>query len=282
MLKIKISSDTTCDLSPELRARYDVDTVPLYIVKDGKEYKDTIEIGPEDIYAYARETGKNCSTAAVSVADYEELFRKELETADAIIHTHISSDMSACYQNACIAAREFENVFPIDTRSLSTGIGYLVVEAALLAESGVPAAEIAERINAMRDKLDVTFVIDTLTYLHRGGRCSAVAALGANLLSLKPCIEVRGGKMGVGKKYRGKVEKCIMQYVREKLEGQTDIDTRRLFITHSGGFEPGFLDEVKAEAGKYQHFDEVLTTVAGSTISSHCGPKTLGIIFARK
>ena len=190
--------------------------------------------------------------------------------------------MSACYQNACIAAREFENVYPIDTRNLSMGIGYLTIAAAEMAREGLSAPEVAEKINAMRDKMDVTFVIDTLTYLRRGGRCSAVAALGANLLGLKPCIEVRSGKMGVGKKYRGKIEKCILQYVREKLENQPDIDTRRIAIVHSGGFDEPFLEEVKAGALKCQPFEEVLTTRAGCTISSHCGPKTLGIIFVRK
>lgn len=281
-MKVKISSDSVCDLSPELKEKYALDILPLYVVMDGKERRDGADIVPEDIYEHVAAGGDLCSTAAVSVADYIEFFGRQLESCDGIVHFCISASMSACYQNACIAAQEFENVYPIDSENLSTGIGLLVLEAIEMAEKGMSAAEIAEAINARREKVEASFVVDSITYLHKGGRCSSVAALGANLLSLKPCIEVIDGAMNAGKKYRGKIEKCLLQYVRERLEGREDIDWKRVFITHSGGFDEAFIQEVEDEVRKYGHFEEILHTRAGCTVSNHCGPKTLGILFCKK
>ena len=279
-MNIKISADSTCDLSPELIARYDIGISPLYIVRDGESLVDGVDITPDEIYAHVEAGGSMCSTAAVSVYDYVEFFRKELESSDAVVHFHISGDMSACYQNACIAAAEVGNVYPVDTRNLSTGIGLLVLEAAELARAGqLTAQEIQERMNQRRELLDVSFVVEQLGYLRKGGRCSSVAALGANMLSLRPCIQVKDGKMGVGKKYRGAYQKCLLQYVKERLEGHEDIDTHRIFITESGGFTPEEVAEVEAAVRSYQPFDEVLHTRAGCTVSSHCGPRTLGILY---
>ena len=270
-MNIKISADSTCDLSPELIARYDIGISPLYIVRDGT---------PDEIYAHVEKGGSMCSTAAVSVYDYEKFFRKELESADAVVHFHISGEMSACYQNACIAATEVGNVYPVDARNLSTGIGLLVLEAAELAQKGeLTAQEIQERMNQRRELLDVSFVVEQLGYLRKGGRCSSVAALGANVLSLRPCIQVKDGKMGVGKKYRGAYQKCLLQYVKERLEGHDDIDLHRIFITESGGFTPEEVAQVAEAVRSYQPFEEVLHTRAGCTVSSHCGPRTLGILY---
>ena len=279
-MNIKISADSTCDLSPELIARYDIGISPLYIVRDGESLVDGVDITPDEIYAHVEAGGSMCSTAAVSVYDYVEFFRKELESADAVVHFHISGDMSACYQNACIAAAEVGNVYPVDARNLSTGIGLLVLEAAELAQQGeMTAQEIQMRMNRRRELLDVSFLVEQLGYLRKGGRCSSVAALGANMLSLRPCIQVKDGKMGVGKKYRGAYQKCLLQYVKERLEGHEDIDTHRIFITESGGFTPEEVAEVEAAVRSYQPFDEVLHTRAGCTVSSHCGPRTLGILY---
>ena len=279
-MNIKISADSTCDLSPELIARYDIGISPLYIVRDGESLVDGVDITPDEIYAHVEAGGSMCSTAAVSVYDYVEFFRKELESADAVVHFHISGDMSACYQNACIAAAEVGNVYPVDARNLSTGIGLLVLEAAELARAGqLTAQEIQERMNQRRELLDVSFVVEQLGYLRKGGRCSSVAALGANMLSLRPCIQVKDGKMGVGKKYRGAYQKCLLQYVKERLEGRDDIDPHRIFITESGGFTPEEVAEVEAAVRGYQPFEEVLHTRAGCTVSSHCGPRTLGILY---
>ncbi len=279
-MNIKISADSTCDLSPQLIQRYDIGISPLYIVRDGESLVDGVDITPDEIYAHVEAGGSMCSTAAVSVYDYEEFFRKELESADAVVHFHISGDMSACYQNACIAAAEVGNVYPVDARNLSTGIGLLVLEAAELAKKGeLTAQEIQKRMEQRRELLDVSFVVEQLGYLRKGGRCSSVAALGANMLSLRPCIQVKDGKMGVGKKYRGAYQKCLLQYVKERLEGRDDIDLHRIFITESGGFTPEEVAEVEAAVRGYQPFEEVLHTRAGCTVSSHCGPRTLGILY---
>lgn len=191
--------------------------------------------------------------------------------------------MSACYTSACIAAAELGNVFVIDSRNLSTGIGHLVLDAAIMAEQGEKtASEIFDIVNAETDKVESSFVIDTLKYLHKGGRCSALTALGANILKLKPCIEVTDGKMDVGKKYRGAFSHVILQYVRDRLEGRDDIDSRRIFITYAIGTPEDVASAVEQEIAKYVRFDEVIRTHAGCTISNHCGPVCLGILFFRK
>ena len=281
-MKIKITADSTCDLSPELVKKYDIEITPLYIIKEGQAYKDMKEIVPKDIFDHVKAGGAITSTSAVNVDDYIGYFKPFAEEYDAVIHLDISADFSSCYQNACIAAKEYGNVYVVDTRNLSTGSGLLVLEAAELAAQGETPENIVKALNDLTSKVEASFVIDKLDYLRKGGRCSALAALGANLLSLRPCIEVKGGKMGVGKKYRGTFEKCIMQYVKERLEGRTDLNTKRIFITHPPFEYHGLVDAVRKEIGKYAKFDEVLETNAGCTVSSHCGPGTLGILFIRK
>lgn len=281
-MKVRITADSVCDLSPEQKERYALDILPLYVMLDGKEHRDGVDIIPEDIYSHVAAGGDLGSTAALSVADYLEFFGKQLETCDELVHFHISSSMSSCYQNACIAAEELENVYPIDSANLSTGIGLLIIDAYEMAEQGMSAKEIVEEINSRRGKVEASFVVDSVNYLHKGGRCSAVAALGANLLGLKPCIEVADGAMGVSKKYRGKIGKCLLQYVRDRLEGREDINTKRIFITNSGGFTEEELKAVEDEVRKYQNFGEILSSRAGCTVSNHCGPKTLGILFEKK
>ena len=282
-MNIKISADSTCDLSPALIVQYGIEITPLYIVRGEETLRDGLDIVPEEIYDYVRKTGQLCHTAAVNVSDYITFFKTQLETHDAIIHFTISSDMSGCYQNACIAAQDFPGrVFPVDSRNLSTGIGHLVLDAAIMAAEGkLTAQEIVDALNEKKAKLDVSFVLDTLEFLKAGGRCSAVAAFGANLLGLKPSIEVKDGGMGVGKKYRGNINKCYVQYIKDRLSNRDDIDTRRIFITDSGLSET-VRDELEAVVRACQPFEQVHHTQAGCTVSQHCGPGCMGILYYHK
>lgn len=279
---VKIVSDSTCDLSQELIEKYSIRIVPLYIEKDGEYFKDSLEITPEDIFAHVSSTGKLCRTAAVNVADYQQVFAEELKNHDGIVHFTISSDMSSCYQNAVLAAKDFENVYVIDSTNLSTGIGQLVIEAALLAQQGKSAKEIFETVEPMREKLDVSFILDTLDYLAKGGRCSSLMALSAGLLGIKPCIEVVHGKMGVGKKYRGKLGAVLINYVKDRLTTADDLDLRRIFITYTGYYDDVLPNEVKKAVLECAPFEEVLLTRAGGTIANHCGPNCLGILYFHK
>ena len=281
-MSIYISADSTCDLSEELLAQYNIGITPLYIVMGDKTYKDGVDCNSTQIYRYVDEHGVLCTTAAVNIGDYLDWFEAKLQDHEAVVHFTISSDMSSCYQNACTAAAEFPGkVFVVDARNLSTGIGHLAVAAAELANAGKSAPEIHRILTERTEKLNVSFVIDTLEYLYKGGRCSALSMLGANLLSLKPCIEVREGKMGVGKKYRGTLKKCILAYIQDKLEELDTIEPHRIFVTHS---DTDF--EIVAAAVEYiqslQYFDEILETHAGSTIANHCGPNCLGVLFFNK
>ncbi|MGM9521134.1 MAG: DegV family protein [Oscillospiraceae bacterium] len=280
-MKIKITADSTCDLSPELIEKYDIGIFPLSVMLKDKPLRDGIDVTPQDIFDNVAAGGNIGSTMAVNVADYLDRFSEYRKEYDAVIHFTISSEMSACFQNANIAAADLTEVYVIDSRNLSTGIGHLVLDAAIKASEGMEASAIKEYLDKKKELLDVSFVLDTLDYLRRGGRCSALAALGANLLSLKPCIEVKGGKMGVGKKYRGSVEKSILKYVSDRLMGQSDIDYSRIFITESGDFDDEFLASVEAQVRACGPFNEIIHTRAGCTVSNHCGPKTLGVLFYR-
>lgn len=282
-LNIKVSADSTCDLSPELIESYGIGITPLYIVRDEQTLRDGLDVKPADLYRWFRESGNLCRTAAVNVADYIAFFSEQLKDHDAVIHFTISSDMSGCYQNACIAARDFPGrVFPVDARNLSTGIGHLVLDAAEIAGEGrLTAAEIVEILEKKREKLDVSFVLDTLEFLKAGGRCSALAAFGANLLSLKPSIEVKSGTMGVGKKYRGKITAAYKQYITDRLKDRDDIDTKRIFITDSG-IDESVRQELHALVASLQPFEEILHTQAGCTVSQHCGPGCMGILYYHK
>ena len=282
MMKIKIISDSTCDLSPELLAKYDIDILPLYVVTGDKTQKDGLEITPENIYDYVKETGKLPSTSAPNVDDYMTKFKKWRDEGYEVVHFNISSDFSSAYQNALNAASQTDGVYVVDTRNLSTGSGLVVLHGAELAQQGKSAAEIKEACDAMTDKVEASFVVDSIDYLHKGGRCSSVAALGANLLKLKPLIEVLDGKMKAGKKYRGNIDKVILNYVSDKLSGRDDIDKHRIFITHTK-FNEVTVQQVRNKITElYPGFEEILETTAGCTITSHCGPGTLGILFVRK
>ena len=281
-MNVKITSDSTCDLSPELLRQYDVSITPLSVCCGERVGADGTEITPDDIYEYVHAEGKLPQTSAVNVADYMEKFHRWTKQGCCVVHFCISSDFSSTYQNACLAAKEVGNVFVVDSRNLSTGQGLLVLHAAEMAANGYYAQEIWETCSAMAKRVEASFVIDSLDYLYKGGRCSALGAFGGNLLRLKPCIEVRNGKMTPGKKYRGKIEKVMLQYVEDRLQNRTDIDKHRIFITHTK-CSPEAVQAVRDKILEIvPDFEEILETTAGATITSHCGPNTLGILFVRK
>ena len=280
-MNIKILSDSTCDLSPELVSAHNITLVPPTVVKGDDQYKDGVTITPAEIFAHVAAGGALCSTAANSIGEYEDIFAEYAPKYDGVIHINISSEFSSCYQNACLAAADFPNVRVIDSRNLSTGQGLVVLKACELAKTATDLDTLAEELRAFTAKVEASFLVDKLDYLVKGGRCSSAAALGANLLNLKPCIEVRDGKMSVVKKYRGKYDKCLASYVKDRLADREDIDNGTLFITQTV-----VSDEcnaaVKASVAEHGHFDHIYETFAGCTVSCHCGPGTLGVLFIRK
>lgn len=284
-MKIKITADSTCDLCPELIEKYNIDVLPLYIVIDGKAHKDGIEITRNDIFNYVDNEvgkgGKMPTSAAINVDDYVGYFTPLSKEYDAVIHINISSDFSSCYQNACLAAKEFNNVYVVDSRNLSSGQGHVVVNAAIMAEKGLAPEKIVEKLNELTSKVEASFVIDRMDYLQKGGRCSSLLALAAKVARIKPTIEVIDGKMTVGKKYMGSFTFALKKYVEDRLKGRTDIVTDRIFITHPA-CTPEIVEMVREEIKKYADFDEIIETNAGCTVSTHCGPFTLGILFVRK
>lgn len=279
---IRIFADSTCDLSEELIEKYDIRVVPLSIVLDDKSYYDKVEIMPSDIFKWADEHKKTPKTAAVSFDYAEKILRPCMEADEDVIFFGISEDMSTTCNVMRLVAKEFDTgrVFVIDSQNLSTGIGLQVLRAAELAASGMEAEEIVKEMEAARDRVSASFVVDTLTYLARGGRCSGATALLANTLKLHPCIEVRGGKMEVGKKYRGNLEKAVMHYVKDQEEALKAADGKRIFITHSG-VDAAITAQVRSYLESLDKFDEIIETRAGGVISSHCGPGTLGILYYR-
>ena len=279
--QVIISSDSTCDLSPELLERYQIRILPMGISLGDQTYRDGIDITPDDIYAHQEKTGELPKTSAINLMENMDYFEELTKDGSAVVHFTISSSMSSTYNNACAAASSFENVYVVDAKNLSTGSGLLVIAAAEMSQKGMEAAEIAQQVAELADCVDASFVVDNLEYLAKGGRCSAVAAFGANLLQLKICISVKNGAMGVTKKYRGKYEKVLLGYVADRLADAEDICLDRVFVTHAG-CAPEIVDSVVEEVKKTLPFKEVLVTRAGCTVSSHCGANTLGVLFLRK
>ena len=280
-MKIKITSDSTCDLSAELIQKHDITLSRLSVIKNGEVFQDGSTITPADIFAHVAAGGALCSTTAFNIGEYEEMFAKYSEEYDGIIHISLGSGFSSSYQNACVAAEDFPKVRVIDSMNLSTGQGHVVLEACRLRETCSDLDEIAEKLRAFAPRVEASFLLDQLAYMVKGGRCSAVAALGANLLGLKPCIEVRDGKMGVVKKYRGKYEKCLASYVKDRLADREDIIRDELFLTYTP-VDDNCLAAVKEAIEEHGHFNTVYETTAGCTVSCHCGPGTLGVLFVRK
>lgn len=279
-MRVKIISDSTCDLSPELVQQYDIGIIPLIVMKDAKEYLDGVTITPADIFAHVAAGGSLCSTAARGVAVFQEEFSRYAEKYDGVIHINISSDFSSSYQNACIAAEDFDNVRVVDSRNLSTGQGLVVLKACELAQTATDLDTLKAELDEFATRVEASFVLDRLDYMVKGGRCSSVAALGANLLGLKPCIEVKDGKMSVVKKYRGHIEKCLAAYVKDRLADRVGLEDGTIFITHTE-MSPQSIEAAKSGVAQYGHFKNVYETTAGCTVSCHCGPGTLGVLFVR-
>jgi len=280
-MKIKIISDSTCDLSAELLKKHDITLVPLTIIKNGEAYSDGITITPAEIFEHVANGGDLCSTTAMNVGEYIEWFEKFASDYDGILHINIGSGFSSSYQNACLAAEEFENVRVVDSKNLSTGQGLVVLKACELAQTCQNLDELYEQVQEFTSQVEASFLLDQLKYMVKGGRCSSVVALGANLLNLKPCIEVKDGKMSVVKKYRGNYAKCLSAYVKDRLSAREDLDRGTLFVTNTP-VDENCMDAVKEAVKEYADFENIYWTQAGCTVSCHCGPGTLGVLFVRK
>ena len=281
IMKIKITSDSTCDLSKELIEKYNIGIIPLIIIKDSVEHRDGVDIVPSDIFAHVAAGGDLCSTAALGVGEYQDYFNNLIGDYDGILHINIGSGFSSCHQNACLAAEEFDNVKVVDSMNLSTGQGLVVLKACELAQTCNTLEELHAQVQAFTERVEASFLLDQLKYMVKGGRCSSAAALGANLLNLKPCIEVKGGKMSVVKKYRGNYAKCLANYVKDRLTNRDDLDMWTLFVTHTPVTEE-CEQAVAAAVAECNQFDNTYWTEAGCTVSCHCGPSTLGVLFVRK
>ena len=276
-MKIHFSADSTCDVSPEFLARYPVEILPLSVELEGKFYRDGVDLTPDTIISRVNAGAALPKTSAINVEEYREAFTRALETSDAVIHFNISSDFSSCHQNACIAA-EGLNVWCIDSRNLSTGITMLLAEGFDRAEADMEPEQIAKELRARVDKVDVSFIVDRLDYLYKGGRCSALAMLGANMLHIRPCIEVKDGKMGVCRKYRGSYERCLRQYIADRMRSKDDVKPQRIFLTHTGVAAQA-VEAVREMVLQEVPFAEVYEVRAGCSITSHCGENTFGIIM---
>lgn len=280
-MKIKILSDSTCDLSKELLEQNDITLIPLTVVKDGKSFSDGIDITPADIFDHVAAGGDLCSTTAINMGEYQDWFAKYASDYDGVLHVNIGSSFSCSYQNACLAAEEFENVRVIDSQNLSTGQGLVVLEACKLAKECNSLDELHQKVQAFTSRVEASFLLDELKYMVKGGRCSSAAALGANLLNLKPCIEVKDGKMAVVKKYRGNYAKSLASYVKDRIADRDDLDRGTLFVTRTPVTDE-CLEAVKNAVDTYADFENIYWTEAGCTVSCHCGPGTLGVLFVRK
>ena len=279
-----ITYDSTCDLTPQLLERFRIRTVPLTIQSGERVFPDDGRYTSADLYADYRSRGTLPKTAAVSPEEFKSFFASILAEGYDIVHIDISAELSCTCQNAGLAAQELTErgeIHVVDSRQLSTGGGLLALRGAKLRDGGIAPADIAAELRRLAPHSDTSYLLDTLEYMWKGGRCSGVAALGANLLKLKPCIEVKDGKMTPGKKYRGPIDKVMLQYTQDRLQGRDDINRHRVFITHTR-CAPEAVEAVRQKLLELcPDFEEIIETTAGSTVTSHCGPGTLGVLFIR-
>lgn len=280
MQTIILATDSACDVPQAILEKNEIAVLPFHISFGTEDFTDGVTITRDALYQKVEETGLTPKTAAISPAVYEDFFAECLKNGDALVYLSIGSRFSSACQNAVLAASAFENVFVVDTNSLSSGEGLVLLEAIRLREAGTAPSEMAEKLSAYALRCDVSFVLDRLDYMHRGGRCSGVAALGANLLGIKPCIAIRDGALGIDKKYRGKLSVVIARYINERLS-EADVEDSHVFLTDAGVEDAVRQAAIKAleDSGK---FKTIYMADAGCVISSHCGPGTLGIIFVRK
>ena len=277
---VVITADSTCDISEELKERYDIRIIPLTILLGEDSYLDGVDFTTADIYTRYRKDGTLPKTSAPGIQQFIDFFTPILEAGCEIVHLDISSELSGSFNNACIAAEELEGVYTVDSRTLSTGVALLAIEGAECRDRGMSAAEIAAHLNTLKEKVDTSFVLDTLEFMWKGGRCSGVTALGANLLRLKPGLEMHDGKLGVYKKYRGSIQSVYRQYTRDRLTA--DIRPNHIFVTDSGEVPEETLSELTDMVREAVPEAEIHRVKAGCTVTSHCGPKTFGVLFIRK
>lgn len=281
MTKIKIISDSSCDLSPELIQKYDIEIIPFYINLGGNTLLDGVTIDASGIFDYVAKSGVLPGTIACSIADYRAAFEKwHGEGYEIICHT-ISSDMSGSCQNARIAADGIDGVYVVDSRNLSSGVGHVVVNSAIMAQKGMAAADIVRELESIIPKVRSSFILDNLDYMRKGGRCSSVMLLGSNLLKIKPEIVVENGSMKVGHKFRGPLLKVLEEYVDMRLDNPANIRPELIFITHTGNSRE-MVDAVRDRINMHMHFNEIIETRAAATVTSHSGPNTLGILYIEK
>ncbi len=281
MKKVIISTDSPADLTDALIEKYSIAVCPLHVIINGEDKLDGVNIAPQDIIDNYKQTKSLPSTSAIPVGEYTDRFAELTADGSSVVHISLSSGVSSSHRNAVIAAEEFDDVYVVDSTLLTTGMAALVIKAAHMAEKGIGAAEIAKELEALREKVDVSFVLDNLEFLAKGGRCSAVAALGANILGIRPSIEMRDGKLGVCKKYRGKIEKVQLQYLTERIESLGEVDDEFAFMTHST-IDPAQAEALVEAVKATGKFKEVIKAEAGCTITAHCGPNCMGIIAIKK
>ncbi len=281
-MNIKISTESTSDLSAELIQAHDLSIMPATIIKDGHTYQDGVNIFPRDIFSHVEATGTLCTTSALNVGEYHEYFASLAPQHETVVHICIGSGFSSGYQNACIAAQEFPNLHVIDSQNISTGQGLITLAACKMAKDCTDLNAMCDALREMTERVEASFILERLEYMVKGGRCSSLMALGANLMQLKPCIEVIDGKLQSGKKYRGPYAKCTAAYIRERLKGRADLDMGSLFLTYTVVSEESLAAAKQAIAEFGSGFSQVYVTQAGCSVSCHCGPGTLGVLFVRK
>ena len=279
--KVIISTDSTADLPLELIEKHNIRVVPLGVEMGGNLYRDGVDVTADDLYAFHEETGEIAHTSAFNIGEYEDHFSALVEEGYDVVHIGLADFLSCTFHNAQLASEDMENVYVVNSKRLSTGIGLLVLKGVELAQQGKSAKEIYEELVELAYHVDASFVVDTLDYLHAGGRCSGVAKFGANLLKIKPQIVVYDDKLDTGKKYRGKITACRAQYMQDQLHDIDDVYLDRVFITHSG-MPQEEIDLAVSQLKEIADFKEVLVSRAGCVISCHCGPGTMGILFLRK
>lgn len=283
MEKTVISTDSPADLNRDLCIRYGIETIPLHITLNDSSFDDGVDITPSDIYRFYDEHKLLPKTAAVSVSEYHDFFKSLILNGQSVVHLSLSSQISATYHNACLAAQGLDNVYIVDTKSLSSGMALLVIKACEMAKSDMKAKDIAEKIKELREKVVTSFILDKLEFLKMGGRCSAVTAFGANVLGIKPSIKMSEGTLSVDKKYRGSVDVCRIKYINDLLSEYSDrIDTSRIIFDRTQDVGDYKIQALKKAVSHKMKFDEFIDSTAGCTISSHCGKNTFGLMFMLK
>lgn len=277
--KVIIGADSTCDLTPELIKKYGIVITPLHVILGENTYEDMVNITPSDIYAHFEKTGQLPKTSAVNIQEYIDTYKPYIEQGYEVVHINLGSALSTSYQHCKTASNELKGLYAVDSCNLSAGSGLLVLEAAEMSENGMSASEIVKNIEGMTNHIHCNFVVDKLDYLKAGGRCSTIAMLGANLLKIKPCIEVnnKDGSMTVGKKYRGNLSKVLGQYINDKMNEYNNISKKRCSVVHAG-LPQEIVDEMVSLVKGQNYFEDIIVSRAGCTISSHCGPYTMGLI----